>query len=56
MIKKITFKVKAEHPELDGINNVAAKAKLLEFDDVIQSNYINNTIGKYGAVKDRYLA
>lgn len=35
---------------------VAAKAKLLEFDEVIQNTFINNTIGKYADVKDRYLA
>ena len=35
---------------------VAAKAKLLEFDSVIRNTFINNTIGKYADVKDRYLA
>ena len=35
---------------------VTAKAKLLEFDDIIQNTFINNTIGKYDAVLERYLA
>ena len=35
---------------------VAAKNKLLEFDEVIQNTFINNTIGKYDAVLNRYLA
>lgn len=57
--------MKMDDPNFDGVGTgkclsdglyVAAKAKLLEFDDVIQSNFINNTIGKYDAVKDRYLA
>ena len=35
---------------------VAAKAKLLEFDDVIQNTLRNNLLGKYEDVLDRYMA
>lgn len=35
---------------------VAAKNKLLEFDEVIRNTFVNNTIGKYDSVLNRYLA
>ncbi len=35
---------------------VSAKAKLLEFDEVIQNTFINNLLGKYEDTLDRYLA
>ena len=57
--------MKMDDPNFDGEGTgqclssglyVAAKAKLLEFDTVIQNTFINNTLGKYTAVLNRYLA